>query len=217
MPRRGIPDSATTAIVNRRRTTSHANSRPRDCIHSTTTGTTIEVRIPPSASSYRMFGVMFATLYASARRVSVMPIAKAIADRRRNPVSREIAVPVDITIVLRTNVGVESSGGGSARAVGGGGDGGAPPGVRPSVRSSAIRSSGPLGRRPTRHEPSRPHEQEHERRPDRDQQRDAVVRGRTHDYLGVADHPPARRNHQYADREPSRRSQAGLQLERLGF
>src|SRR5512132_2937095 len=218
MPRRAIPESATTAIVNRRRTTSHANSRPRDCIHSTTTGTTTEVRIPPSASSYRMFGVMFATLYASARRVAVMPIAKAIADRRRNPVSREIAVPADITIVLRTNVGVESSGGGSARGVGGGGDGGSPPpGVRPSVRSSAIRSSGPLGRRPTRQEPPRPHEQENERRPDRDQQRDAVVRRRTHDEGRLADQPPARRDHQHANREPSRRSQAGLEPERLGF
>ena len=75
MPRMAIAESTTIAIVNSRRTTSHAASRPRDCIHSTTTGTTTEVRIPPSASSYKMFGVMFATLYASARRVSVMPIA----------------------------------------------------------------------------------------------------------------------------------------------
>src|SRR5207344_3118211 len=107
-----------------------------------------------------------------------MPIAKAMADRRRNPVTREIAVPVDITIVLRTNVGVESSGGGSARAVDGGGDGGSPPGVRPSVRSSAMRSSGPLWPRSARDEAPPPQEQEHEGRPDRDQQRDAVVRGR---------------------------------------
>src|SRR5215217_855772 len=100
-----------------------------------------------------------------------MPIAKAIADSRRKPVSRDIAVPVDITIVLRTNDRVESSGGGSARVVGGGReDGGSPPCVRPSVRSSAMRWSGPLWPRSARHEASRPHEQEHERRPDRDQQ-----------------------------------------------
>src|SRR5215207_466848 len=217
MPRIAIAVSATIAIVNRRRTTSHARSRPRDCIHSTTTGTTTEVRIPPSASSYRMFGVMFATLYASARRVSVMPIAKAIADSRRKPVSRDIAVPVDITIVLRTNDRVESSGGGSARVVGGGRDGGSPPGVRPSVRSSAMRSSGPLWPRSDRHEASRPHEQEHERRPDRDQQRDAVVRGRTHDEGLLADQASARRDHQHVHLEPSRRTQAGVEPERLGF
>src|SRR6188474_1743014 len=110
-----------------------------------------------------------------------MPIAKAIADKRRNPVSREMAMPVDITIVLRTNEGVESSAGGPGRAgAAGGGGGSTPPGVRSSVRSSDIRSSGPLRAQPARHEPSHPQQEEHERGADRDQQREAVVRRRTH-------------------------------------
>ncbi len=62
MPRTAIAESTTRVIVNSRRTTSHAASRPCVCIHSTTTGTTTDVKIPPSASSYRMFGVMFAML-----------------------------------------------------------------------------------------------------------------------------------------------------------
>jgi hypothetical protein len=61
-----------------------------------------------------MFGVMFATLYASGRRDSAIPIANAIAARRRNPVKRESPVPSDMTAVLRTKAVPGSSAGGSA-------------------------------------------------------------------------------------------------------
>ena len=49
-----------------------------------------------------MLGVLFATLYASAR-TATMPSAAAIAARRRNPVSRDRVVPTAMTAVERPN------------------------------------------------------------------------------------------------------------------
>src|SRR5437667_9793878 len=50
-----------------------------------------------------MLGVLLATLYASASRVGATPIAYAIADSRRNPVTRESVMPTDIVAVFRRN------------------------------------------------------------------------------------------------------------------
>ena len=66
-----------------------------------------------------MLGVMFARLYVSASEVAVTPRAHAANDSRRNPVSRESAVPTDITAVFfakRASSAASSPGSGVIRS-----------------------------------------------------------------------------------------------------
>src|SRR5919197_5009276 len=74
-----IADNTTVVIDSTARASCQASSRPRAVSHSTNTGTNTDVRIPPSTSSNTMFGVLLATLYASARTVTT-PRAYARAD-----------------------------------------------------------------------------------------------------------------------------------------
>src|SRR5258706_15552947 len=81
----------------------HDSSRSRVVMNSTKIGTKIVARISPSTSWYTMFGIWFARLYVSGSLDSTPPIAHAMIDKRRNPVTRDIAVPALITAVARAS------------------------------------------------------------------------------------------------------------------
>src|SRR5919109_149049 len=122
-----------------------------------------------------MLGRLLATLYASARRVSATPKAKAMAATRRKPVIRDAAVPTDITAVLRTSAWASAS---SSRAA-------ASPGRGPA--GSSPESSGPGGPSSAEEEPPSPPGRQEEGGADGHHQRHPVVRcGPDHD-LGLGD------------------------------
>ena len=61
-PSTAIADSPTSVRVKILSASAQASSCPCLCFHSTNSGTKTDVRIPPSASSYRMLGVLLARL-----------------------------------------------------------------------------------------------------------------------------------------------------------
>ena len=108
-PRMATPLNTTRASVRTRSATIHASSRPCFWSHSTNTGTKTDVRIPPSTSSYTMFGVVLAVAYVLPSALT--PSAAVCADSRRYPVIRDSVVPTDMTAVSRTNAPRWSSNG----------------------------------------------------------------------------------------------------------
>ena len=103
-----------------RRPASSASSAPCERAHPTRTGTKTEVRMPPSTSSYTMFGVVFAALYASesggltpsAASVTTTRIARSRATgacRRTSPPRRARWLRVPVSGVGASAVGPTSS------------------------------------------------------------------------------------------------------------
>ena len=82
----------------------HAVSSSALSLSSMNVGMNSEEMMPPATSSKIMFGMLLATLYADMSPVA--PSAYAVAHMRRNPVTRDSVVAVDIRAVERAMEGL---------------------------------------------------------------------------------------------------------------
>ena len=91
---KNIPNETSTrsiseiVVINREAKSSPPSLCSKD---RTNCGIKIAVRAPPTSKLYKIFGIVFATLYVSAS--NVVPKTATIRIPRTNPVMREIIVP----------------------------------------------------------------------------------------------------------------------------